>query len=315
MATARGSCRAGSAKRVVSGATASQPANENISVAAALPTESQPCGANGVQFAARAAVADPAQGREHSGEQPRQPQQRQPGEDRSRPGLGRGQARQEQQAGPEDRPDVQCRAARGGEVRLVHRHNYTIAETAPHAIANVVPKAPRPAMLLRESGIKMNSMPEHVPDRVDRAIVATLQRDGRMANVDLADAISLSPSACLRRVKALEASGIIAGYRAEVSRAAAGLGLTVFIGLKVGGHSQESSIRIEQALLAIPAIVACYLVSGSSDFLVEAVVPDLAGYEQLLLGQILAIPSIVEAQSTFAIRTILSRGPLPLDHP
>jgi Lrp/AsnC family leucine-responsive transcriptional regulator len=169
-------------------------------------------------------------------------------------------------------------------------------------------------MLLRYLEVKLNSVPEHVPDRVDRAIVATLQRDGRMANVDLADAISLSPSACLRRVKALEASGIIAGYRAEVSRAAAGLGLTVFIGLKVGGHSQESSIRIEQALLAIPAIVACYLVSGSSDFLVEAVVPDLAGYEQLLLGQILAIPSIVEAQSTFAIRTILSRGPLPLDH-
>ena len=66
-------------------------------------------------------------------------------------------------------------------------------------------------------------MPEHVPDRVDRAILATLQRDGRIANVDLADAISLSPSACLRRVKALEASGIIAGYRAEVSRARAGL--------------------------------------------------------------------------------------------
>jgi len=88
----------------------------------------------------------------------------------------------------------------------------------------------------------------------------------------------------------------------------------VFIGLKVERHSQQSSVRIEQALLAIPAIVACYLVSGSSDFLVEAVVPDLAGYEQLLLGQILAIPSIVEATSTFAIRTILSRGPLPLDH-
>jgi Lrp/AsnC family leucine-responsive transcriptional regulator len=157
-------------------------------------------------------------------------------------------------------------------------------------------------------------VPEHLPDRVDRAILTKLQSDGRIANVDLADAISLSPSACLRRVKALEASGIIAGYRAEVSRVEAGLGLTIFIGLKVAGHSQDSSVRIEQALLAIPAIVACYLVSGSSDFLVEAVVPDLAGYEQLLLGQILTIPSIVEAQSTFAIRTILSRGPLPLDH-
>ena len=157
-------------------------------------------------------------------------------------------------------------------------------------------------------------MPEHIPDRVDRAIVTRLQRDGRLANVDLADAISLSPSACLRRVKALEASGIIAGYRAEVGRLRAGLGLTVFIGLKVEGHSQETAARIEQALLAIPAIVACYLVSGTNDFLVEAAVPDLASYEQLLLGQILAIPSVVDAQSTFAIRTILSRGPLPLDH-
>ena len=115
-------------------------------------------------------------------------------------------------------------------------------------------------------------------------------------------------------MKALEASGIIAGYRAKVSRARAGPGLTIFIGLKVEKHSQETSTRIPQALLAIPAIVACYLVAGTSDLLVEAVVPDLAGYEQLLLGQILTIPSVVEARSTFAIRTILSRGPLPLDH-
>jgi Lrp/AsnC family leucine-responsive transcriptional regulator len=157
-------------------------------------------------------------------------------------------------------------------------------------------------------------MPEHVPDRVDRAIVARLQTDGRIANVDLADAISLSPSACLRRVKALEASGIVAGYRAEVSRQRAGLGLTAFIGLKVEGQSQETASRIEQALLAIPAVVACYLVSGTNDFLVEVAVPDLVTYEQLLLGQILTIPSVVQATSTFAIRTIRSRGPLPLDH-
>ena len=130
----------------------------------------------------------------------------------------------------------------------------------------------------------------------------------------LADAISLSPSACLRRVKALEASGIIAGYHAEVSRFKAGLGLTVFIGLKVTGHSRETSQAVEQALTAIPAIVACYLVSGQDDFLVEAAAPDLAGYEQLLIDQILTIPSVVEARSTFAIRTILSRGPLPLGH-
>jgi Lrp/AsnC family transcriptional regulator, leucine-responsive regulatory protein len=157
-------------------------------------------------------------------------------------------------------------------------------------------------------------MAEHVPDKIDRAILARLQQDGRIANVDLADAIGLSPSACLRRVKALEASGIIDGYYARVSRARAGLGLTVFIGLKVERHSQETSTRIEEALLAIPAIVACHIVSGADDFFVEATVPDLASYEQLLLGQILTIPSIVEARSVFAIRTVLNRGPLPLDH-
>jgi Lrp/AsnC family leucine-responsive transcriptional regulator len=179
-------------------------------------------------------------------------------------------------------------------------------------MASMTPSEPECAILLRGEAPRLDFVPDHVPDRVDRAIVARLQRDGRIANTDLADAISLS--ACLRRVKVLEASGIVAGYRADVSRLRAGLGLTVFIGLKVEGHSQETSSRIEQALLAIPAVVACYLVSGSSDFLVEAAVPDLASYEQLLLSQILTIPSVVEAQSTFAIRTMLSRGPLPLDH-
>src|ERR1700728_4091390 len=147
------------------------------------------------------------------------------------------------------------------------------------------------------------NVPAHVPDKVDRAILAHLQRDGRIANVDLADAVGLSPSACLRRVKALEADGVIAGYRAEISRARAGLGLTVFIGLKVSGHSRETSSQVEEALLTIPAVIACYVVSGADDFLVEAAVPDLGSYEQLLLDQIIAITRVTEARSTFAIRT------------
>jgi Lrp/AsnC family transcriptional regulator, leucine-responsive regulatory protein len=154
----------------------------------------------------------------------------------------------------------------------------------------------------------------HTPDRIDRAIVSRLQVDGRLPNVDLAESVSLSPSACLRRVKALEAGGIIAGYRAEVDRVRAGLGLTVFIELKVEGHSEQTSARLEAALTAIPAVVACYLISGSADFFAEVAVPDLATYEQLLLGQILAIPQVISAQSTFAIRTVLNRGPLPLNH-
>ena len=161
--------------------------------------------------------------------------------------------------------------------------------------------------------MRNDSAPHH-PDRVDRAIVGRLQADGRIANVDLADAVSLSPSACLRRVKALEGDGIIAGYRADVDRVRAGLGLTVFIALAVAGHSRETSAQVERALTAIPAVVACYVTSGDADFLVEVAVPDLASYEQVLLDQILAIPSVGNARSTFAIRTVLSRGPLPLNH-
>ena len=181
-------------------------------------------------------------------------------------------------------------------------------------MAKIARELPCGTTFLRYIGTRLHDMPEHVPDAVDRAIVSRLQQDGRIANVDLADDIALSPSACLRRVKALEASGIIAGYHAEVSRQRAGLGLTVFVGLKVSGHSAETSAHLEQSLLAIPSVVSCYLVSGADDFLIEAVVPDLASYEQFLLGHILTIPLVVEARSTFAIRTVLSRGPLPLDH-
>lgn len=183
-----------------------------------------------------------------------------------------------------------------------------------HAMANFASQSPLDDTGLRDVPHMLSFMPEHVPDRVDRAIVTRLQRDGRIANVDLADAVSLSPSACLRRVKALEASGVIAGYHAEVSRARAGLGLTVFVGLTVEGHSRHTSQEIEQALLDIPAVVAIHLVSGGDDFLIEAAIPDLASYEKVLLDQILAIPAVATARSIFAIRTVLSRGPLPLDH-
>jgi Lrp/AsnC family leucine-responsive transcriptional regulator len=156
-------------------------------------------------------------------------------------------------------------------------------------------------------------MPQNHYDKTDRAILRELQGDGRVANVDLADKVALSPSSCLRRTKALEADGIIAGYRAELDRVQLGLGITVFISLRVAQHSRETSRIIEQALLAIPAVVACHVVSGEADFLIEAVLPDLATYETLLLDKVLAIEPVVDARSTFAIRTVLSRGPLPLD--
>ncbi len=156
-------------------------------------------------------------------------------------------------------------------------------------------------------------MPQLTFDATDRAIVTELQRDGRMANVDLADAVSLSPSACLRRTKALEAAGVIAGYRAEVDRDVVGQGLTVFVALRVDQHSRETSRLIEDSLAAIPAVVGCHVISGEADFLIEAVVPDLAAYERLLLDEVLAISPVRDARSTFVIRTSRSRGPVPVD--
>ncbi|PZS19827.1 MAG: AsnC family transcriptional regulator [Pseudonocardiales bacterium] len=157
-------------------------------------------------------------------------------------------------------------------------------------------------------------MPPPPHDRTDRAILEQLQHDGRIANVDLAEAVSLSPSSCLRRTKAMEADGLITGYHAELDRNRAGLGLTVFIALQVEQHSRDTSRQIETALTQIPAVIACYVVSGEADFLVEAVVANLIAYERLLLDQILAIGPITDARSTFAIRTVTSRGPLPLNH-
>jgi Lrp/AsnC family leucine-responsive transcriptional regulator len=159
----------------------------------------------------------------------------------------------------------------------------------------------------------LHGMPEMQFDKTDRAILAELQRNGRIANVDLAEKVNLSPSSCLRRTKALEASGVIAGYRAELDRDRAGLGLTVFVSLKVNQHSRETSIRVLDAVTAIPSVVACYIVSGEADVLIEAVVPGLHEYESLLLDQLLAIDVVIDARSTFAIRTVLSRGALPVN--
>ena len=156
-------------------------------------------------------------------------------------------------------------------------------------------------------------MPDPDYDATDLAILSRLQSDGRKANVDLAEEVSLSPSSCLRRTKALEAKGVITGYRAELDRERLGLGLTVFIELSVARHSRETSRQIEEGLTAIPSVIACHLVSGDADFLVEAVVPSLAVYEEVLLDRILAIEPITSARSIFALRTVLNRGPLPLD--
>jgi Lrp/AsnC family leucine-responsive transcriptional regulator len=149
-------------------------------------------------------------------------------------------------------------------------------------------------------------------DLVDRQMLTILQRDGRISNAALAERLHLSPSPCLRRLRALEHDGVIAGYRAELDRAKLGLGLTVFVEMKVDAHSERNAAKISEALRAAPEVVAAHIVSGSADFLLEVVVADLAAYEALLFGTLLRLPNVSDVRSNFALRAVKSHGPLPL---
>ena len=149
-------------------------------------------------------------------------------------------------------------------------------------------------------------------DHLDRRMLAILQQDGRISNAALAEQLHLSPSPCLRRLRALEHDGVITRYRAELDRTRLGLGLTVFVELKVDGHSDRSAAAISEALIASPEVVAAHIVSGSADFLLEVVVADLAAYERLMFETLLRLPNVSDVQSNFALRIVKSHGPLPL---
>lgn len=149
-------------------------------------------------------------------------------------------------------------------------------------------------------------------DALDLKILTELQSDGRITNAELADRIGLSATPCLRRVKALEQEGAIIGYRALLDRAKVGLGLTVMVGVKVDGHRDENARAIQEAFIGMPEVVSCHLLSGETDFLLEVLVPDLAHYEQFLLGKLLLLPMVKDIRSNIVIRTVKENAPLPL---
>jgi len=157
-------------------------------------------------------------------------------------------------------------------------------------------------------------MPKPDLDTIDSRIVAELQSDGRLSNVELADKVGLSPSPCLRRVKRLERDGYIEGYRAALRRDRVGLGFSVFIGVKIDGHANERAAAFEKAVLEMPEVIACHLVSGESDYFLEVVVPDLVDYQRFLVGELLNLPIVREVRSNIAIQTLKTGAPLPLAH-
>jgi Lrp/AsnC family leucine-responsive transcriptional regulator len=157
-------------------------------------------------------------------------------------------------------------------------------------------------------------MPKSPLDDFDRKIIAELQADGRLSNVDLAARIGLSPSPCLRRVKRLEREGYIDSYRATLDRTRVGLGFTVFLGVRIEGHANDRAEGFEQAVLQMREVIACHMVSGTVDYLLEVVVPDLPHYQKFLIDKLLALPIVREVQSSIALNTLKAGAPLPLDH-
>ena len=157
-------------------------------------------------------------------------------------------------------------------------------------------------------------MPKSELDAIDCRIIAALQADGRLSNVDLAQRVGLSPSPCLRRVNRLEREGYVEAYRAMLGRKRIGLGLTVFVGVKIEGHADDRATEFEQAVVAMQEVIACHMVSGEADCMLEIVVADLEHYQRFLLGKLLDLSIIKEVRSNIAIQTLKAAAPLPLDH-
>lgn len=150
-------------------------------------------------------------------------------------------------------------------------------------------------------------------DKFDRKILRLLQADGRMSNQDLADAIGLSPSPCLRRVRALEDAGIIVGYRALVDAKALGLSLMALIHISMDQHTPERFDHFEASIALIPEVIECLLITGqSADYQLKVAVKDMDAYQELLLNKINRITGVTGVHSSFILRRVVNSTALAI---
>ena len=147
-------------------------------------------------------------------------------------------------------------------------------------------------------------------DRYDRAILRLLQQDARITNTLLASKVSLSESACLRRVRALEESGIIEGYTALIDQHKAGFPVNVFVSITLDRQSQPGLEAFENAVRKVPEVMECYLMTGEHDYLLRLVVADMADFERLH-QHLTRLPSVARVQSSFAMRIVTRSRSLP----
>ncbi|NCA68719.1 MAG: Lrp/AsnC family transcriptional regulator [Sphingobacteriia bacterium] len=150
-------------------------------------------------------------------------------------------------------------------------------------------------------------------DRYDHRILAELQRSGRISNQELADRIGLSPSPCLRRVRALEEAGIIRGYTALLDAKALGLSLMAILSISMDRHTPERFERFETQIAAIPEVQECLLLTGrDADYQLKIIVRDMDHYQELLLNRITRIEGVSGVHSSFVLRQVIERASLPI---
>ena len=153
----------------------------------------------------------------------------------------------------------------------------------------------------------------HKPlDAIDRRILRALQRDSSLSNVALAAEVGLSPSPCLARVRALEASGAIAKYVALVNPEALGLTISVFIQVTLERQVKSALEAFEARMQGFDEVMECYLMTGDSDYLVRLVVPDIAALERFIVEELTKIPGVANIKSGFALKQVKYKTELPV---
>ena len=149
-------------------------------------------------------------------------------------------------------------------------------------------------------------------DRADRRLLLELSRQGRATNVDLAQAVHLSPSAVARRQRALEEAGVIRGYTADIDPTAFGFNTTVIVQVTLKGQSEADLSEFEHAVTQCDSVLRCFLMSGSDDYLLILLVRDLIDFERVHKTQLSRLPHVARIQSSFALRDVVRRA-LPAD--
>lgn len=152
-------------------------------------------------------------------------------------------------------------------------------------------------------------------DRTDKRILAAMQSNARITNLELAEKVGLSPTPCARRVKQLEEAGIIERHVTLLNQQKLGLNITAMIGISMDRHTPERFANFEREVRQYPEVIECSIVTGqAADYLLKAVLPDMTFYEEFLLGRLTRIEGVTGVHSSFVLRKVIARTELPLEH-